>query len=428
MSTHKYEYGVKFELDFNNFITHRPFCCVCYSFVLFVLFALIIFSLSLCAFFSIEHNITRFCWCCCLRKNNTADTYPMMTTTIPRIPSSSSSSLVAVATTTTTKTLSFEKKKKKIKKSIFRSSFNKRRCCSCYETHSSSSSLSAASTAREKKNEDDRKRNNNKTISRREGALKTGAIVMMSTQAQLVVLDATNDKNNKNNFARAQEEENNNKMKENYDAYSRTYDDLDGNKRVVETLGIDQLRTKMFERVKGDVLELAVGTGLNLPYYKRVKSLTAIDLSPGMLEKAEEKFRELEKRDIEDNSDDRRNTNVKFEIANVESLPYEDETFDYVVDTFSMCVFEKPDAALREAKRVLKKGGKLLLFEHSRAKKNALLSTYQSATSGMVKKMAKGCDWSQDVERLVGEAGFTKVTWGPFEEAGGLLEALEVQK
>ena len=257
--------------------------------------------------------------------------------------------------------------------------------------------------------------------------LKTGAIVMMSTQAQLVFLDATNDKNN-NNFARAQEEENNNKMKENYDAYSRTYDDLDGNKRVVETLGIDQLRTKMFERVKGDVLELAVGTGLNLPYYKRVKSLTAIDLSPGMLEKAEEKFRELEKRDIEDNSDDRRNTNVKFEIANVESLPYEDETFDYVVDTFSMCVFEKPDAALREAKRVLKKGGKLLLFEHSRAKKNALLSTYQSATSGMVKKMAKGCDWSQDVERLVGEAGFTKVTWGPFEEAGGLLEALEVQK
>ena len=404
---------------------------MCYSFVLFVLFALIIFSLSLCAFFSIEHYITRFCWCCCLRKKNTADTYPMMTTTIPRMPSSSSSSLVAVATTTTTKTLSFEKKKK-IKKSIFRSSFNKRSCCSCYETHSSSSSsssLSAASTAREKKNEDDRKRNNNKTISRREGALKTGAIVMMSTQAQLVVLDATNDKNNKNNFARAQEDkEENNKMKENYDAYSRTYDDLDGNKRVVETLGIDQLRTKMFERVKGDVLELAVGTGLNLPYYKRVKSLTAIDLSPGMLEKAEEKFRELEKRDIEDNSDDRRNTNVKFEIANVESLPYEDETFDYVVDTFSMCVFEKPDAALREAKRVLKKGGKLLLFEHSRAKKNALLSTYQSATSGMVKKMAKGCDWSQDVERLVGEAGFTKVTWGPFEEAGGLLEALEVQK
>lgn len=43
--------------------------------------------------------------------------------------------------------------------------------------------------------------------------------------------------------------------------------------------------------------------------------------------------------------------------------------------------------------------------------------------------MAKGCDWSQDVEKLViVEAGFAGITWGPFSEAGGLIEALEVQK
>jgi methyltransferase OMS1 len=267
---------------------------------------------------------------------------------------------------------------------------------------------------------------NQAVITRREGVVKTGALVASTAAvaaAAFVLLETKNS--SESAFAKENDDEEK-KMKENYDAYSQTYDDLDGNKIVVETLGIDQLRTKMFERVEGDVLELAVGTGLNLPYYKRVKSLTAIDLSPGMLEKAEEKFRGLD-RNIIDGSDSA-NTNVKFEVANVESLPYEDETFDYVVDTFSMCVFEKPDVALREAKRVLKKGGKLLLFEHSRAKGNALLSAYQSATSGMVKKMAKGCDWSQDVERLIREAGFTKVTWGPFEEAGGLLEALEVQK
>ena len=226
-----------------------------------------------------------------------------------------------------------------------------------------------------------------------------------------------------NRRARAEDERN---MAEDYDAYSQTYDNLDGNKIVVETLGIDQLRTKMFERVEGDVLELAVGTGLNLPYYfdkkegrRRVKSLTAIDLSSGMLKKAEEKFREIE-RDSADNN------NVKFELANVESLPYKDETFDYVVDTFSMCVFEKPDVALQEAKRVLKKGGKLLLFEHSRAKANTVLSAYQHATSGMVKRMAKGCDWSQDVEKIVREAGFTKVV-GTIEQVGGLIETLEVK-
>ena len=80
-----------------------------------------------------------------------------------------------------------------------------------------------------------------------------------------------------------------------------------------------------------------------------------------MLKKAEEKFREIE-RDSADNN------NVKFELANVESLPYKDETFDYVVDTFSMCVFEKPDVALQEAKRVLKKGGKLL-YSNTRGRK-----------------------------------------------------------
>jgi len=264
---------------------------------------------------------------------------------------------------------------------------------------------------------------NQAMITRREGVVKTGALVASTAAAAFVLLETKNS--SESAFAKENDDEEK-KMKENYDAYSQTYDDLDGNKIVVETLGIDQLRTKMFERVEGDVLELAVGTGLNLPYYKRVKSLTAIDLSPGMLEKAEEKFRGLDRNIIDVSYS--ANENVKFEVANVESLPYEDETFDYVVDTFSMCVFEKPDVALREAKRVLKKGGKLLLFEHSRAKGNALLSAYQSATSGMVKKMAKGCDWSQDVERLIREAGFTKVTWGPFEEAGGLLEALEVQK
>ena len=287
---------------------------------------------------------------------------------------------------------------------------------------SSSSSSSSSSSFREdlKTNEEEEEEEEEEVdagkamrTTRRACVLKSGVV---ATSGFWIV---------ENRRARAEDERN---MAEDYDAYSQTYDNLDGNKIVVETLGIDQLRTKMFERVEGDVLELAVGTGLNLPYYydkkegrRRVKSLTAIDLSSGMLKKAEEKFRELE-RDSADNN------NVKFELANVESLPYKDETFDYVVDTFSMCVFEKPDVALQEAKRVLKKGGKLLLFEHSRAKANTVLSAYQHATSGMVKRMAKGCDWSQDVEKIVREAGFTKVTWGPFEQVGGLIEALEVQK
>ena len=219
-----------------------------------------------------------------------------------------------------------------------------------------------------------------------------------------------------------------NKVKNEYDGYAANYDDLDGNEFVTAKLGIDGLRQKMFQRVEGDVLELAVGTGLNLPYYQmnnNIKSLTAIDLSPGMLQKAEEKWAKM----YNNNNNNSNNIKAKFEIANVQRLPYEDETFDYVVDTFSMCVFEKPELALSEAKRVLKPGGRLILFEHAKSKDNVLLAKYQEATSGMVKKMAKGCDWSQDVEKLViVEAGFAGITWGPFSEAGGLIEALEVQK
>ena len=153
-----------------------------------------------------------------------------------------------------------------------------------------------------------------------------------------------------------------------------------------------------------------------------MKSLTCIDISKGMLAKAKQKFNE----EIMNGAEEAIETD--FLNADVESLPFKDETFDVVVDTFSLCVFEKPDVALSEVRRVLKRGGKLLLLEHTKAKENWLLSGYQSTTSGMVKQMAKGCDWSQDVEKLVADAGFLNITWGPQKAAVGLIEALEVTK
>ena len=78
-----------------------------------------------------------------------------------------------------------------------------------------------------------------------------------------------------------------------YDGYAASYDDLDGGAFAADTLGLDATRRALLAKARGDVLELGVGTGLNLPGYDatRVASLTAVDISQGMLEKAEARAR-----------------------------------------------------------------------------------------------------------------------------------------
>ena len=183
-----------------------------------------------------------------------------------------------------------------------------------------------------------------------------------------------------------------------YDGYASTYDDLDGG-TAARALGLEEMRARALGAARGDVLELAVGTGLNLPAYDRskVRTLTAIDLSPGMLERARARARELELDDV-----------ARFAEADATALPFEDGSFDFVVDTFSLCVIEDPVAALREVRRVLRKDGHAVLIEHSKSDVGAL-GWYQDVTSAPVKAMSKGCVWNQDVESMIQQAGMRVV-------------------
>lgn len=99
---------------------------------------------------------------------------------------------------------------------------------------------------------------------------------------------------------------------------------------------------------------------------------------------------------------------IRLQQANVEALPFPDASFDCVVDTFSLCVFPRPELALRELARVLRPGGRALLLEHSRSS-NPLLGAYQDATNGAVAAMSKGCAWNQDVAALLVGAGLRPV-------------------
>jgi len=181
-----------------------------------------------------------------------------------------------------------------------------------------------------------------------------------------------------------------------------------------EAFGIPELRGKLLSRASGEVLEIGVGTGLNLPYYAgagtAVSSLTAVDLSEDMLAVAERRAAA-------------KGLVVELGQADIMNLPYSDGSFDTVVDTFSLCVLDDPAGALREVRRVLRPGGRALLLEHTRA--GGALGLYQDATAGAVRAMGKGCAWNQDVRALAAEAQLEVVSAD--STLAGLLTALELR-
>jgi len=105
------------------------------------------------------------------------------------------------------------------------------------------------------------------------------------------------------------------------------------------------------ERARGRVLEVAIGTGLNLPRYPADVTITGIELSPAMLAVARQRAAGLGR-------------DVDLREGDAEHLPFDDASFDTVVCTLSLCTIPSPDAAIAEMRRVLGPGGRLLLLDH----------------------------------------------------------------
>lgn len=104
-------------------------------------------------------------------------------------------------------------------------------------------------------------------------------------------------------------------------------------------------------RARGDVLEVAVGTGLNLSLYPSGTRLTGVDLSPGMLAQARMRSAETGRP-------------IELKEADAAALPFDDGGFDTVVSTLAMCAVPDEEAAILEMRRVLRPGGRLLLLDH----------------------------------------------------------------
>jgi ubiquinone/menaquinone biosynthesis C-methylase UbiE len=116
-------------------------------------------------------------------------------------------------------------------------------------------------------------------------------------------------------------------------------------------------------QAEGDVLEIAAGTARNLEHYPQGVRLTGIELSPEMAELGRKRAQELGRQ-------------IDLRVGDAEQLDFADESFDTVVCTYGLCTIPDDAAAVREARRVLRPGGKLLLAEHVRSP-NPVVRTIQ---------------------------------------------------
>jgi ubiquinone/menaquinone biosynthesis C-methylase UbiE len=107
-------------------------------------------------------------------------------------------------------------------------------------------------------------------------------------------------------------------------------------------------------QARGEVLEIAVGTGRNFPFYPEGVLLTGIELSPKMLDLARRRARELGR-------------DADLRVGDAHNLPFPDASFDTVVVTLALCTIPDDHRALAEAARVLRPCGQLLLLEHVRS-------------------------------------------------------------
>jgi ubiquinone/menaquinone biosynthesis C-methylase UbiE len=110
-------------------------------------------------------------------------------------------------------------------------------------------------------------------------------------------------------------------------------------------------REWLCQRARGQVLEVAIGTGRNLPAYPADVTITGIELSPAMLAIARQRATGLGR-------------DVDLREGDAEDLPFEADSFDTVLCALSLCTIPNPVAAVGEMRRVLRPGGRLLLLDH----------------------------------------------------------------
>ena len=154
-------------------------------------------------------------------------------------------------------------------------------------------------------------------------------------------------------------------------------------------------RQKLVPMAKGKVLEVGIGSGLNMPYFDTSKIISVVGIDP-----SEELIQLAEKR-IDDSMPD-----VDFVISKAEEMQFNDNSFDTVLITYTMCTVDDVSASLMQIKRVLKSDGQLLFCEHGLAPDEKIVK-WQNRINKFWPTISGGCNINKNIPHLIGEAGFT---------------------
>ena len=154
-----------------------------------------------------------------------------------------------------------------------------------------------------------------------------------------------------------------------------------------------KLRKKTLSEASGTVLEIGIGSGCNLSYYgKNVKTLIGLEPSDTLRSMATKKISNLD-------------FNCELFSSGAEKIEFQNNTFDTIVLTWTLCSISNVEEALSEIKRTLKPDGKLLFVEHGKAADGSVFAT-QNRLNKFWKSCAGGCNLNRDIKSIIENAGF----------------------
>ena len=187
--------------------------------------------------------------------------------------------------------------------------------------------------------------------------------------------------------------------------------------KLIETAcsqkAMTKLRERYVSRASGDVLEIGIGSGLNFTHYSpEVTSITGLDPAAALTVIARERAQAIA-------------APVQILEVSGEEIPAEDNRYDSLVCTWTLCSIPNVYAALREMHRVLKPGGRLYFIEHGRAPDPNIIR-WQHRLEPLWKKIGGGCHLSRRADELIGDAGFDLITCATGYEPGPKFAAFMI--